>query len=334
MKRGRIAVFCLALLVLAAGPVLAEGAKEAAEKKVEKATLRLNWRRTGQHAMYYVGVIKGYYKEEGVDLEIKEGTGTVPAAQMAANKSDTFALVNPAAIIPHVEKGMPIKCIGMIAPKTTNSVIFRKDSGITSFKDLKGKKVATTAGDALTQQWPAVLGASGLTDKDVELVYVDAAAKVPVVLERRADALLGSAADQFFLLQGQGVQAGYINFAEVGVNVLNMAVWTHEDMLKSNPELIRKFLRGLKRSIEDYRKDPEAAARLLVKMAPNLDVNVTISQAVANLDYLYSPSDPKTPLLMSNPNDWIVTADILKRYAGQLLKMKPEDYYTNEFVPK
>ena len=56
----------------------------------DKATLRLNWLIYGFHTPFYLGVERGYYKAEGIDLEVGEGKGSASAVQVIGAKGDTF----------------------------------------------------------------------------------------------------------------------------------------------------------------------------------------------------------------------------------------------------
>ena len=89
------------------------------------------WKIIGQeetfpHAAYYLGLSRGFFEEEGIDLTINEGSGSGTAANLVANKQDTFGLADAAALIPLVEKGLPIKCVGMITPRTSLAVATRR----------------------------------------------------------------------------------------------------------------------------------------------------------------------------------------------------------------
>jgi len=332
----------LVILALAAASMLyAAGAKEAeakkmapAEKVMKKASLRLNWKITGPHAAYYLGAEKGFFKEEGIDLAIMEGSGSGPAANLVANKQDTFGLADAAALIPLVEKGLPIKCVGMITPRTSLAVITRQDTGIKKLKDIEGRSLAVTAGDSLTQVWPAVVAANNLDASKIQLVYVDAAAKIPVVLEKKADALLGSSSDQFFILEGKGVPATAIEFADYGVNVLNLGIYVHEDLVKQDPELIRAMLRAVKKSWDALKANPEDGVQALIKAEPTLEVETARNQTKAYLPKIISPNCPDSPFLYNCPKDWQMTQDIMTKYRGITATKKAEDYYINDFVPK
>jgi len=330
-----ISILCIALILLLVPIVTswASGAKEAAKPGPTTVTFRLNWKTTGPHVAYYLGKSLGYYQEENIDLQILEGTGSVTVAQLIANKSDMIGLADATALMPSLAKGMPIKAIGMVSPKSSLAVVARKDRNINTLKDLEGKRLALTAGDSLTQIWPAVVAANNLNAGKIELVYVDAAAKVPVVLEGKADALLGSSADQNFILEERGVPVVCLNFADYGVNVLNLALWAHVDTIKQNPDLLRRFLRATKKSLEAWATNKEKAVQVTAATRSDLDPKVIAKQADAYFPLLKSPNQPSAPLLTNVAADWEQTFKLMKQYRGLETTMKVTDFYTNELLP-
>src|SRR6185437_9217742 len=105
-------------------------AATAAPRSLGTVSLRLNWTITGPHALYYLGVQRGFFKDQGLTLQIDEGNGSVTTGQLVANKSNTFGLADASALIPVVSKGLPIRCVGMVSPQSALAVIARADSGI------------------------------------------------------------------------------------------------------------------------------------------------------------------------------------------------------------
>jgi NitT/TauT family transport system substrate-binding protein len=114
----------------------------------EKASLRLNWLIYGFHTPFHLGVERGYYKAEGIDLDIGEGKGSGAAVQVIGAKGDTFGLSDGASIINGVTKGAPIRAVMGIMNTTPFAVIARADANIKTIKDLEGKTIAATAGEA------------------------------------------------------------------------------------------------------------------------------------------------------------------------------------------
>jgi NitT/TauT family transport system substrate-binding protein len=329
MKVRPITVFVAAAVLLAAlgGHAAAQGASEPT-----RVTFRLNWKYTGPHAAYFLGNELGYYAEEGIDLVLNEGNGSGNTALLVANRSDMFGLADAAAVMPAVIEGLPIMAVAMASPRTSLAVVARADSGIETLQDLHGKQLAVTAGDSLTQIWPAVVAVNGLDADAIRLVYVDAAAKVPVVLENRAAALLGSSADQNFILEAQGVPAITLDFADHGVNVLNLAIYVHEDMIGRDDDLIERFVRATRRSFEALPDNIELAAELVAAATPEIDPTVALNQTRAYANQLRSPNCPDAPLLYNCPEDWEQTLAIMKEFQGLETDADASEFYTNEFV--
>jgi NitT/TauT family transport system substrate-binding protein len=76
-------------------------------------------------------------------------------------------------------------------------------------------------------------------------VQVDPAAKVVSVLEKKADALLGGADDQFFLIKQRGIEPAALRFADHGANIVGMTILTKGDVIKSNPDLHGALVDGV-----------------------------------------------------------------------------------------
>jgi NitT/TauT family transport system substrate-binding protein len=74
----------------------------------DKVTFRLNWLLYGFHTPFYLGLERGYYKDEGIDLTIGEGQGSVRAVQTVGAKGDMFGLADGGSIVGGVTKGAPV----------------------------------------------------------------------------------------------------------------------------------------------------------------------------------------------------------------------------------
>jgi NitT/TauT family transport system substrate-binding protein len=322
------------LTVLASGLLLVAliAGSAAAQAETTQVTLRLNWRYTGPHAAYFLGQELGYFADEGIDLVLNEGNGSGNTALLVANRSDMFGLADAAAVLPAIIEGLPIVAVAMASPRSSLAVIARADSGIQTLDDLHGTQLAVTAGDSLTQIWPAVVAANDLDPNRIRLVYVDAAAKVPVVLENRAAALLGSSSDQNFILEAQGVPAVTLDFADYGVNVLNLALFVHEDTLAAEGELIERFLRAVRRSFESLDDNLELAAQLVADATPEIDPTVALNQTRAYATQLQSPNCPAAPLLYNCPADWDMTLSLMREFQGLETDAEAASFYTNEFL--
>ena len=294
---------------------------------------RQNWYIGGLHAPFHYGKEKGYYAEAGIDLDIGEGAGSAKTVQLVANKSDYFGMADAGSLMLAAAKDAPVKSIMSLLNTSGFGVIYLKESGIQTIKDLEGKKLAITAGDALTQLWPAVVEANKLDASKIQLVQMDAAAKPVAVMEKRVDALLGGIDDQFFLIKYRGFEPGQIRFADVGVNTVGMTIMVHPDALKADAELLRGFVRATIRSWEEAKKDPAAAVQAAVKVKPDLNAQSTQDQLMVDLSLLESPATKGKPIGYGAKEDWDKTLDLMKQYRELQTDKTPDFFYTNEFVP-
>src|SRR3982751_1311247 len=232
------------------GAIAALAASTTKALAQDAVSLRLNWYFGGLHVPFYYGKERGFYKEEGIDLTINEGRGSANTVQVVAAGSDTFGLADSSSVIATAAKGAEIKSVMSVLSSTGYSVVSLASTGIKTPKDLEGKRLAVSPGDPLGQLFQALAAPNKLDMSKISMVQVDPAAKVVAVLEKRADALLGGADDQFFLIKQRGVELAALRFADHGANIVGMAILTKEQLIKSNPDLVRRFLRATARSWE------------------------------------------------------------------------------------
>ena len=185
---------------------------------LDKVTLTLNWYPYGEHAAFYYGVEHGIFAEYGIDLSIRAGQGSgTTVQQVGAGRSD-FGWADTPALLQAVNKGIPVKSLGVYLQTTPASVQFFTSAGISRPKDLKGKRIAGTAGDALSKTFPVFLARNGLSLADVAVQNTDATGKIASVISGKADALVGNANDQGPTIHGKtGREVTVMRFSDYGL---------------------------------------------------------------------------------------------------------------------
>ena len=151
----------------------ARGARRAGRRADEKFPFRLNWTLYGEHAPFFVARDKGFYKEEGLDVEILEGSGSTTVAQLVANPTSPVAYVDAATMMRGVGTGMPIKAVGVTLQQSPMAFIYRADAARpTKIDEIKGSRIAITAGDASLAIFTAFMGKLGMKVEDVQMITV------------------------------------------------------------------------------------------------------------------------------------------------------------------
>ncbi|MDB5516043.1 MAG: hypothetical protein JWQ17_2801 [Tardiphaga sp.] len=318
--------------LLFAGAVLLAALGSTPVRALDDVSLRLNWQILGMHTPFYLGVERGYYKDEGIDLKISEGRGGGATAQAIGAKSDTFGFVDGGTVAVSAVRGVPIRTTMSLMNRGIFAIVAREDAGITKPKDLEGKSIAATAGDALTQLLPAVIKFNNLDRDKIKIVNVDAASKVITVLEKRADALLGSVDAQSFDMAAKGVKSTMLSYNDIGVPLVGLTVVAHEDTIKSSPELIKRFNRATQKSYEAAMKDPYAAVDAARKFKPEINRDVCKSQLEISLAHIPSDNTKGKPLGWGSEKDWSAMLALLKEYQNLPTERTGDTFFTNAFV--
>lgn len=299
----------------------------------DKVSFRLNWYPGGFHAPFYLGIERGYYRDKGIGLTINPGRGSANTVQVVAAGTDTFGLADSASVMLLATKGADVKTVMSLANTSSFGVISLAETGIHAPKDLEGKRLAITPGDALTQLFPAVARRHDLDMAKIRLVQIDPAAKVSAVLEKRVDALLGGLDDQYFLIKQKGFTPAALGFAKNGANTVGLTIFTAGSTLEKQPDLVRRFVAATQRAWMDAMGDPDAAVAAEMKSNPDLNGPSTREQLVADLSFLESPATHGKPIGWGAMEDWTATEDLLKQYRDLKTDKPASAFFTNEFLP-
>lgn len=322
------------LLGLVSATIGALGLAATAAVAADDVSIRLNWYQVGFHAPLYLGKERGYFAEEGINLTINEGRGSGVAAQIVGAGDDTFGLCDAGTMILSAVKGIPIKAVASPMAVSPFGIVSRVDAGIKTAKDLEGKTLAVTAGDALTQLFPAVIAANNLDKDKINMVFVDPAGKVVAVLEKKADALLGSGDAQVAQIEAKGVPATALNFADIGVDSVGLTLIAHENTIKEKPDMIKRFIKALGKSFAATIEDPDAAVAAAVKAKPDANAKSLMAQLVVDLDLLETPNTKGKGFGYNAPEDWGRTLELMVEYRNLKTDRPATSFFTNDFITK
>ncbi|MCL7767174.1 ABC transporter substrate-binding protein [Pasteurella multocida] len=156
----------------------------------EKLTLLLDWFANPDHAAIIVAQQKGYFAQQGLDVEIVEPADpSLPPKLVAAGKADLAVDYQPQLQI-QVAEDLPLTRVGTLVATPLNSLIVLEKSAIKSLADLKGKKIGYSVSGFEDSLLKAMLGSANLTDKDIEMVNVNWSLS-PSLISGQVDAVIG-----------------------------------------------------------------------------------------------------------------------------------------------
>lgn len=315
-----------ALLILAAAPAHA----------ADKVILMLNWYVYGEHAPFYYGKEKGLFAAEGIDLDIQEGRGSAVTTQAVAAGSAQFGYVDVPTMMRAAIRGAPVVATGVLVQVNPMSVMGLEEKGIKKPEDIKGRIVAVSPGDSMSQIWPLFLRKTGLKDTDFQVVSGDGQTKLNAVINGRADLLLGYVMDQSMKIKDATGKDTYpIRFADYGINLVSSGIIARTALTTENPDLVRRFMKAATASVEAAEKDPKAAAAAILTALPKGGQPGTLQQGFELTTPLYRlPNQTNRPFRVS-AGLMQESVDLMVEFGGldAAAKAKAASFYTNDFLP-
>lgn len=230
----------------------------------------------GRHAYYYVALDKGYYREEGLDVEIVRGNGSADAIkQVAAGRAALGFADAGTLILARGNDQMPVKLVAVVYAKPPHAVYVLAKSGIKKAKDLENKTLADAAGGATRALFPLYAKAAGLDPGKVSWVAADSAALPALLAAGKVDGI-----GQFVvgepLLRKTAAPEEIVRlaYADAGLDYYGNGIIASEEMIKTRPKLIRAFVRATLRGMREAFRDPAMAGKILAKHQPQIDPEI------------------------------------------------------------
>jgi NitT/TauT family transport system substrate-binding protein len=326
------------LSLLAALAAATAFAGTAGAQALDKFPFRLNWTLYGEHAPFFVALDKGFYKAEGLDVEVMEGSGSTTVAQLVANGTNPVAYVDAATMMRGINAGMPIKAAGVSLQQSPMSFIYRADHARpTKIDEIKGSRIAITAGDASLAIFTAFMGKLNMKVDDVKLITVaNPAAKEQAVLNGQADALLGYFMDQGPRMQLQsGVKMGWTRLYDMaGVTTLSSAIIVNNDWVKDkkHEDELRRFLRASQRGWQYTKEHPDEAADIFLKHAKAFNKEIALLEINGTMTIVHTKHTEGKPIFWSAKEDWQESQDLLEKFAKMPAVTDMGKYYTNAYL--
>jgi len=139
--------------------------------------------------------------------------------------------------------------------------------------------------------------------------------------------------------RGQWRQAAaHLNYADYGVAQPGYAIVAHQDTVKSNPDLVKRFVHATLLAVKAAKEDPDAAVASLINWNASMEEDKVKKQARQVLDVtlsiLYSANNKDKRLGLNVDADWASALELLKKYNDLKTDKKASDFYTNDFVPE
>lgn len=309
---------------------------------VDKIRFKTDFSIVEYHAPFFAGMARGVYKQHGLELEIIPGAGSQAAVMdMAAEKADfamaDMSLVALAALGSNVRN---VKAIGALFEITPYTVLYLKNHGIKTPKDLNGKTMANFTGSGVGALFKIFAKQTGVEMAGVkEIISAPAAYHNPLIVGQADFApttvnrlpTLSDAARQ------AGNELGEFRFADFGLDFAGHSLITNVKTIEQRPDVVRRFVAATLESLQWSARNPEQAVDHLVQANPQLNRAPTLAGFKAILDACIPRGRTASKALSLG---WFEqariqkTIDVVREAFGQAQTIEPGALYTNEYVAK
>ncbi|WP_203362107.1 ABC transporter substrate-binding protein [Bacillus sp. REN10] len=265
----------VAVSVILAAMLTACGSKEKEEKtaasnekkkELKDVSIMLDWYPNAVHSFLYVAQEKGYFEEEGIDLDIQFPANPTDPIQLAAVNKVTLGIsYQPDVVMARTDQNIAVKSVGAIVRSPLNRVMFPKDSEIQTPKDLEGKTVGFS-GIPLNE---AIIDTMVQHDKGdskkVKMVDVGFELNAAVV-SKKADAVVGAYINhEVPLLKYEGFETRNFDPSKYGVpNFYELVAVTSDQTWNEQQDVIQAFWRAAEKGFEFTEKNPDEALQILL----------------------------------------------------------------------
>jgi NitT/TauT family transport system substrate-binding protein len=323
-------------LALAAGCALALTVPAQAQTKLKMV---LNWKYQGPQGWFFLADDRGYFKAEGLEVQMDQGNGSGAAVPLVANGTydvgfgDINALIELAAKKP---EEAPI-AVYVMYNRPPFTVAVKADSPIKEPKDFVGKKLGGAANDGALKLFPALCKITKIDCSKVEITNMQPNLREQMLMQGQVDGVFGYVNTIRFSAKLMGVDDSklrYINYGDYGMDLYSNAIIVSKKLVKENPKAVAGLVRAINKGLIDSLKEPDASVASVAKREPLIKTVVERERFDATLqDEMNHPEIAKIGLGNADPERLKKSIDIMVEANGLPRTPTVAEIFTPAFLP-
>ena len=286
----------------------------------------VDWYPQPEHGGFYNALVKGYYKDEGLDVTIVPGGPYIVGEQQVSANAVQFGMSSSDKVLEGIGNDEPLIAIGATMQHDPQGIMVHADSDVHSFADLNGHTVAVKPGSTWFSYLLARFNLKTL--RTIPATY-----SVSNFLQDPGYIQQVFVTSEPFFARKSGAQVRTLLTSETGYDPYRVFM-TNTTFLHEHPEIVGKFVRASLRGWRDYMNDPTAANETISKLNPamSLDQMAFTYQALKDGHFITGSDPSGAQLGQFDPARW-------QTMYQQLLDLKiikkpfdPKTAYTTQFL--
>ncbi len=209
----------------------------AGEQALRKVVLQLKWTHQFQFAGYYMAREKGFFRNEGLSVEIREGGSEISVPQQLRNGRADFGIINSEVVLLHAQ-GAPLTVLAAVTQHSTAVLGYVDLEAIRTPQDLAGRRVSLGRGSR-DAELLAMLAEAGVYIPDYQRVPYTGT--VDPLIRGETDAASMYLSNEIYQLEKRGIPYRYFEPRDYGIDFYGDCLAVRRDLAEENPDLARAF---------------------------------------------------------------------------------------------
>lgn len=304
-------------LLAAVAAVGLMGAGELAA--ADQINFQLGWLPGGDRAPVYIGIQRGMFAKENLEVKILPGRGSTDAvAKVATSVADIGESGFDAFLAAKAEGTVPATAVMPFFTKVPDVLLVVEGGSISSLKDVAGKTVATSPFTSSNLTWPVMLKMNGVDPNSVKLIKADPNTLGGMLASGQVDAVINwmtSAVAIGPMLASANKKMVSIEWSRAGYESYSQTYVASDKTLAERPDAMRRFLKVMRAASEIMIADPQGAAEAVKAMVPQTDVAVVKAQVEVANALIMNENTKRDGLGVFSPDlvkktwEWVVKAN-------------------------
>ena len=301
------------------------------ETALKKVTVVLDWTPNTNHTGLYVAKDQGYFEEEGLDVEIIM-PGEAGADQLVASGKADFGVSYQESITQARIQEVPIVSIAAVIQHNTSGFASPVEKNIKTPKDFAGKSYGGWGSPVEKSVIASLMKQENANPEDVSIINMGdtdffTAVKRDVDFAWIYYGWTGVEAE----LRGEKINMIYLTDYSKNLDYYTPVLATNEDMIKTNPDTVKAFLKATSKGYQYAINEPDKAAEILIAAAPDLDADL-VRKSQEWLAPKYTDDAPRWGEqkleVWENYANWMHENKLLEK------QLNAKEAFTNEFLPE
>lgn len=263
--------------------------QQAEPRQPDLIRVQLDWLPNTNHTGIYVAIAKGWYEEEGIEVEILPYSGVAGELLLDQDVADV-AFSFPTYLPVFRAAGLDVVSIAAVLQTNPTEIAVLADGPITRPRDLDGGTYGGFGGPAEQPQWEAVVRADG-GEGDIAGVILDTSA-YEALYAGQVDAVEPFVTWEGIEAKQRGIELRTWKYTEFGIpDYPGVVLAAARDRIETDADALRRFLSATIRGYEYAASDPDDAAQLMIDVVgedvfPNLELVFESARLLADEYYL------------------------------------------------